>query len=61
MTRHFYRHFLRLLGVGFGVLADHIDTLDDGAILGGIDGKDLAGLSLVVSGIYIYGVTLLNM
>ena len=38
---------LRMSRVGFGVLADDIDTLDDHAILGGDDCQDLTGLSLV--------------
>ena len=52
---------LGLLGVRLGVLLDHIDTFDDHAILTGIHGKDLTGLSLVVTGIYINGIAFLDM
>ena len=52
---------LRMSRVGFGVLADDIDTLDDHASLGGDDGQDLTGLALVVASVDIHCVTFLYM
>ena len=52
---------LRMLRIRFGMLADHIDTFDDRAILFSDHLKYPAGLSLVVAGIHIYGVTFFDM
>ncbi len=52
---------LRMLRAWFCVLAHHVDSLDDGALLVCDDLKHLAGLSLVVAGIHINCVTFLYM
>ena len=36
------------------------DALDDDAVLGGNHGKDLSGLALVVTGVYIHGIAFLD-
>ena len=51
---------LRMLCIRFGMLAYHIDALDNGTILIADHFKDLSGLSLVIPGIYIDGIAFLN-
>jgi hypothetical protein len=52
---------LGLLGIGLGVLADEVDTLDDHTVLFGDDGEDLTGLSLIVSGVDVNGVAFFDL
>ena len=51
---------LGLLGIGLGVLADHIDTLYDNTLLSGIYRKYFASFTFIVAGIDIHGVAFLN-
>ena len=51
---------LRVLSIRLGMLAYHINTFYDNAILFSEDFKNLTGLSLVIAGIHINGVTFLN-
>ena len=52
---------LRLLGIGLRVLAHEVDALDNHTVLLGENGKNLAGLAFIVTGIYIHGVTFLDL
>ena len=52
---------LGLLGIGLRVLADEVDAFDDHTVLLGENGKNLAGLAFIVTGIYIHGVTFLDL
>ena len=52
---------LRMLCIGFGVLAHHIYTLHDSAVLLGDDLENLSGLSFVVTGVDVDHVAFLDM
>ena len=51
---------LCVLGIGLGMLFVHVDTLDDGAILFGIDLQDLGDLAFVIAGDHLDHIPFLN-
>ena len=52
---------LRMLCIGLGVLAHHVDTLHDGAVFLGDDLENLSGLALVIAGVHIDHIAFLDM
>ena len=52
---------LGVLGIGLGVLADHVHALDDGALLADQHFEDLTLLPLALAGVHDHRVPFLDM